>query len=251
MVEAADRLAEAAETRTPCPPVRDLIGRDDLHAAYAVQRRNAEARVAAGARSWAARSGSPPRRCSSSSASTSPTSASCSTTWPTPTAATIPLDASCSPASRPRSRSCSAPTSPTAPLDAAQVRAAVDYAVAALEIVDSRIAGWDITFVDTVADNASSGVFVLGADRRTLDEVDPRDVEMTMTVDGEEVSTGAGAACLGDPLNALAWLARTARDSANRCAPARSCSPAPSARWSRRARRTRSARTSPASGRSP
>ena len=65
-------------------------------------------------------------------------------------------------------------------LDDAQVRAAVDYAVAALEIVDSRIAGWDITFADTVADNASSGAATSSAPaRRPLDEFDPVDVEMT------------------------------------------------------------------------
>ncbi|MFD1506236.1 2-keto-4-pentenoate hydratase [Georgenia yuyongxinii] len=93
-----------------------------------------------------------------------------------------------------------------------QVAAAVDYAVAAIEVADSRVAGWDITFADTVADNASSGVYVLGNERKTLDEFTPRDVEMTMTVTGQEVSTGSGAACLGDPLVAVQWLALKARD---------------------------------------
>jgi len=97
-------------------------------------------------------------------------------------------------------------------LDVAQVRAAIDYAVAALEIVDSRVAGWNIRFGDTVADNASSGLYVLGSEPKTLDEVEPVDVEMTMERNGEPVSSGNGAACLGDPLNALSWLARTARD---------------------------------------
>jgi 2-keto-4-pentenoate hydratase len=91
-----------------------------------------------------------------------------------------------------------------------RVRGAVDYAVAALEIVDSRIAGWDITFADTVADNASSGLFVLGTQRVGLDAVEPAAAVMVMTVDGETASSGTGAACLGDPLAALAWLARTA-----------------------------------------
>jgi 2-keto-4-pentenoate hydratase len=92
------------------------------------------------------------------------------------------------------------------------IRSAVAEVVAALEIVDSRIAGWDITLVDTVADNASSGLFVLGADRRPLGDLDLRDVRMTMQEDGREVSTGSGADCLGDPLAALAWLAAAARD---------------------------------------
>jgi 2-keto-4-pentenoate hydratase len=93
-----------------------------------------------------------------------------------------------------------------------QVRAAVDTAVAALEIVDSRIAGWNIRLVDTIADNASSGLYVIGSDPRPLDELDLPAMTMTMTAGGEVVSTGRGAACLGDPCAALLWLARTARD---------------------------------------
>ena len=87
---------------------------------------------------------------------------------------------------------------------------AVDYAVAALEIVDSRIAGWDLTIADTVADNASSGLFVLGDTRLRLDQFDPRTVTMVLYADDVAVSRGDGSACLGNPLQALAWLADTA-----------------------------------------
>jgi 2-keto-4-pentenoate hydratase len=86
----------------------------------------------------------------------------------------------------------------------------VESAVAALEIVDSRITDWDITIVDTVADNASSGLFVLGDTRVALTGLEPRTVEMDMT-DGEGiVSSGNGTDCLGDPRAAVAWLANTA-----------------------------------------
>ena len=87
------------------------------------------------------------------------------------------------------------------------VRAAVDVALPALEIVDSRIADWKIGFTDTVADCASSALFVVGADARPLDEVEPVDVEMSLRINGEVRSSGNGAACLGDPLEALRWLA--------------------------------------------
>jgi len=97
-------------------------------------------------------------------------------------------------------------------LDVASVRSAVDHAVAALEIVDSRVAAWDIRITDTVADNASSALYVLGDQRVSLAELEPRDVVMTMTVDGVVVSEGTGAACLGDPLEAVLWLANAARD---------------------------------------
>ncbi len=81
-------------------------------------------------------------------------------------------------------------------------------ALPALEIVDSRIAGWDIGFTDTVADCASSGLYVVGMDdARPLSDLEPRDVDMTLAIGGEVRSSGNGAACLGDPLEALRWLA--------------------------------------------
>lgn len=85
----------------------------------------------------------------------------------------------------------------------------VAYAQASIEIVDSRIENWDIGLIDTIADNASSGLFVLGAKRVTLSDVDLRLCGMVLEKNGEPASFGAGAACLGNPLNALAWLART------------------------------------------
>jgi len=89
----------------------------------------------------------------------------------------------------------------------ADVLRAVAYAMPALEIVGSRITNWDIGIVDTVADNASSGLFVLGGPVRRLDGLDLRALQMQMTRREEVVSKGTGAACLGNPLNAMAWLA--------------------------------------------
>lgn len=83
----------------------------------------------------------------------------------------------------------------------------VAYALPAIEIVDSRIAGWNIGIVDTVADNASSGLFVLGTRPVPLGAIDLRLCGMVLEKNGEPVSFGAGAACLGNPLHALGWLA--------------------------------------------
>ena len=84
---------------------------------------------------------------------------------------------------------------------------AVAYAAPAIEVVDSRIANFDITIVDTVADNASSGLFILGNDKVALDDFDGRMCGMVVENRGEPVSVGAGAACLGHPINAVRWLA--------------------------------------------
>jgi 2-keto-4-pentenoate hydratase len=81
--------------------------------------------------------------------------------------------------------------------------------VAAIEVVDSRIADWKITFADTVADNGSSAFYVLAPESKPLVGLDLRTCGMVLEINGEVRSLGAGAACLGHPLNAIVWLART------------------------------------------
>jgi 2-oxopent-4-enoate hydratase len=88
------------------------------------------------------------------------------------------------------------------------VIAATDFVCASLEIVDSRIAGWDIRLIDTIADNASAGAFVLGTGRYEIDG-DLSTASMTMFRNGEQVSEGISSDCMGSPLRAVAWLART------------------------------------------
>jgi len=197
VLAAAGRLAAASETGTPCEPVRDLLDPTDLMTAYEVQRHNIEARVAAGATVVGRKIGL-----------TSPAvQAQLGVDQPDFGVLLDDMDVSYENAI-PYGRLLQ----PKAEAELAFVLG-VDgkpaYAMAALEIVDSRIANWDITFTDTVADNASSGLFVLGRELLDLREFNPRDVEMTMWVDGVAASTGNGAACLGDPLNAVEWLADT------------------------------------------
>lgn len=86
---------------------------------------------------------------------------------------------------------------------------ATDHVVAAIEIVDSRIADWKITFADTIADNGSSAFYVLGTNRRSIKGLDLYTCGMALEVNFRLASLGAGAACLDHPLKAAAWLART------------------------------------------
>lgn len=91
----------------------------------------------------------------------------------------------------------------------ADILAATDCVLPCFEVVDSRIENWQIKIQDTVADNASCGLFVLGDNA-----VDPRKVDlatcgMVVEKNGSIISTGAGAAALGSPVNCVTWLANT------------------------------------------
>lgn len=86
---------------------------------------------------------------------------------------------------------------------------ATEAVVPSIELIDSRIADWNIRLPDTIADNASSAGVVLGAARVKPDEVDLTAIEATLTRNGEQVATGRSDAVLGDPTIAVAWLART------------------------------------------
>nr|WP_242539684.1 fumarylacetoacetate hydrolase family protein [Trinickia mobilis] len=91
----------------------------------------------------------------------------------------------------------------------ADILRATAYALPAIEVVGSRIRNWDIRLADTVADNASSGLFVLGSRPVKLSDFDIVGCGMSMERRGDQVSVGAGAACLGNPLIAAIWLADT------------------------------------------
>jgi 2-keto-4-pentenoate hydratase len=209
--EAARRLAEADRTRTPCAPVRDLIGGTDVVAAYAVQTRNRDAAIAAGRRVVGRKIGLTAPAVQRQLGVDRPDfgylyddmDVSGSSVGPgrllqpkieAEIAFELGIDLD-------------------GPVDVDGVRAAIRRVRPALEIVDSRVAGWDITFGDTVADNASAGLYVLGPD--VIEVSGPEElarlalpqVAMTLTVDGEPASSGRGADCLGDPVAALHWLA--------------------------------------------
>lgn len=212
LVTAADRLQDALTSGTPCAPIRDLIGAENVTAAYQVQQRLTAHRLASGSRVVGRKIGLTSPAVQAQLGVDQPDFGVLFDDMAFADGAVLPSERLLQPKAEAEVAFVLGADLVDGPLDEEQVRGAIEYAVAALEIVDSRVAGWDIKFADTVADNASSGLYVLGTERRTLDEVEPREVEMRMLVDGEVVSTGTGSACLGDPLTALSWLARTARE---------------------------------------
>ena len=88
-----------------------------------------------------------------------------------------------------------------------QVIQATECVMPAFEIVDSRIKDWNIKIQDTIADNASSGAFVLGSSKKSPNGIDLATCGMVLKKNGDIIGTGAGAATLDHPLNAVAWLA--------------------------------------------
>ena len=208
--EAADRIEAAAATSQPVAPVRGLIGADDIGAAYAVQQELIGRRIAAGGVVVGRKIGLTSPAVQQQLGVNQPDFGYLFADMDVSSEPRIPLSRLLQPKVEAEVAFALKEDLEGDVLSEDRVRASVDYAVAALEIVDSRIANWDLRITDTVADNASSGLYVLGENRLTLDEFEPRAVTMRMSADGSPVSTGDGTACLGDPLLALLWLARTA-----------------------------------------
>lgn len=210
---AVERLARAQATRVPCAPVRDLIGTEDLAAAYAVQQGLVQARLAGGATVVGRKIGATSEAVQRQLGVDRPDFGYLLSDMDVSDGAVTGAPISMWTLVQPRveaevafrlARDIDVPEDE---ITLALVRDAVEVALPALEIVDSRIAAWDIGFTDTVADNASSGLYVVGAEGRPLTEVEPVEVEMSLSINGEVRSAGNGAACLGDPLEALRWLA--------------------------------------------
>jgi 2-keto-4-pentenoate hydratase len=206
--EAADRLATAAATRAPCVPVRDVIGREDIAAAYRIQSRNIDDALANGRRIVGRKVGL-----------TSP-AVQKQLGVDQPDFGVLLDDMDCTTADavdvtrllQPRIEAEIAfvvVSDITEPITTVEAPNFVSDVCAAFEIVDSRIANWDISLADTVADNASSGLFVLGDSLPCSEVPELADVTMTMFADGKYASSGTGSDCLGSPWAALAWLANT------------------------------------------
>ena len=215
ITEAVDRITSALTTSQPVAPIRGLIGETDIDAAYAVQQELVARRIAAGGVVVGRKIGLTSPAVQQQLGVDQPDFGVLFADMDVSSEPLVPSGRLLQPKAEAEIAFVLSDDLSGADFSTETVSAAVGYAVAALEIVDSRIADWDLTIADTVADNASSGLFVLGDRRLTLDEFQPRDVTMRMYSDDVLLPEGQGTACLGDPLNALAWLARTAASFGN------------------------------------
>lgn len=207
--KAAELLAAAADTGTPCPPVRDLFADGDIDAAYDVQRLTTERLLAAGHRLTGRKIGLTSPAVQRQLGVDQPDFGALFAGMALADDGSVPAGRLLQPRIEAEIALVLGADLTSPDCTAADVRAATASISPALEIVDSRIADWDITIVDTVADNASSGLYVLGDVHVAIGEVEPAEVEMRLYRGTELVSAGSGRDCLGDPLNAAAWLAST------------------------------------------
>ncbi|MFD3925407.1 2-keto-4-pentenoate hydratase [Streptomyces sp. NPDC058614] len=207
IAKAADGLLEAVRTGVPCPPVRTFLSGIDT--AYAVQRANVERALTAGRRIVGRKIGLTSPAVQTQLGVDQPDFGTLFADMAVAEDGSVPAGRLIQPKVEAEVALVLKAELPHRDCTVVDILRATDFALPALEIVDSRIADWDITIVDTVADNASSGLFVLGGTPVPLTGLDLRGVRMTMTRGGEVVSEGTGADCLGSPLNAAAWLAST------------------------------------------
>lgn len=205
--EAADRLWQAEETGSTCEPVRDLLADGGADAAYRVQQINTDRKRKAGLRLIGRKIGLTSFAVQKQLGVDEPDFGALLSDMILGDGCALPPGRILQPKAEAEIAFLLGSDLDVAMPNVADVLHATACVMPAIEIVGSRVSNWDIRLVDTIADNASSGMFVLGTPARSPLGVDFTGCAMEMRLDDRVVSSGSGAACMGNPLNAVAWLA--------------------------------------------
>ena len=205
----AKQLREAYATRTACSPLRDIIGMEDLASAYAIQEVNNSLLIKAGARVVGRKIGLTSKAVQAQLGVDQPDFGILLNTMEVLNNDSISVKELMQPKAEAEIAFVLAKDLPPHELSMHELISSIDYALASIEIVGSRIENWNIKITDTIADNASASHFVVGHQPVKLENVDLINCKMQMTKNGKIVSAGSGAACLGSPLNATLWLVNT------------------------------------------
>lgn len=207
IAQAASRLMAAHRSNTPCLPIRDLIPATDIEAAYAVQQQNTRHWLALGRRPVGRKIALAARAIQQQMGLDQPAYGMLFADTCLAEGAEIYFDALIQPKLETEIALVLERPLNHGQHTVADIISAVAYAVPAFEIVGCRIAGWDVSAADFIADNSAASMFVLGSRPKKLSEFDIVRCRMITECQGEQVSLGTGAACLGNPLNAVVWLA--------------------------------------------
>lgn len=207
----AQQLRDAYENRTPCPPLREVIGVEDLETAYAIQALNNHLLIQKGARIVGRKIGLTSVAVQEQLGVNQPDFGILLDTMEVLNGGSISVSELMQPKVEAEVAFVLGKDLPNRKITTVELINSIDYALAAIEIVGSRIENWDIKITDTIADNASASHFVLGHKPTKLSDFDMVSCEMSMFRDDDMFdapsSRGSGKACLGSPLNATLWLA--------------------------------------------
>lgn len=206
--EVADTLAEAERTRSPVPPLRETYADLDVVDAYEIQLLNIRRRLAAGATVLGHKVGLSSLAMQEMMGVDEPDYGHLLSDMALAEDTPVSVGRFCMPRVEVEVAFVLGATLPGAECTEADVLAATEYVAPSIELIDSRIRGWDIKIGDTIADNASSAGFVLGADRVKPADIDLLRIDARLMRQGERVAAGRSDAVLGNPVVAVAWLAR-------------------------------------------
>ncbi|MFJ4376296.1 2-keto-4-pentenoate hydratase [Pseudomonas japonica] len=206
---AAEALARARDSRTPCPRVSERFDIHSLADAYAIQDLNTRAALAAGRRLSGRKIGLTSLAVQQQLGVDQPDFGMLFADMEYRDGDAIDSSRLIQPKAEGEIAFVLGRDLPQVDTTLAELLRAVDHVLPALEIVDSAIEDWKITLVDTVADNASSGLYVLGKTPVSLAGLDLTLEGMLLEKNAAQAAIGLGAACMGNPLDACLWLART------------------------------------------
>jgi len=204
----AERLWQASLHSNTCAPVRDLIDAQDQEAAYQIQKINTDRRIGIGARKIGWKIGLTAKAVQKQLGVDQPDFGMLLSDMEVLLGEDLPFTSLMQPKVEAEIAFVLGEDLDQEYIGTTEVLKSIDFALASLEVVGSRIRDWDIKIADTIADNASASHFVLGHKPVWPGSMDLLNCKMQMWKNGEIVSEGLGSNCLGSPVNATIWLAR-------------------------------------------